>query len=79
MKEDQLTPWFPAEVKPVHVGVYEVEPMQLDSGFRWPIFSYWNGKLWGTACLSREDAEKWGLVFKTADQNRQWRGLRSKP
>jgi hypothetical protein len=35
------TPWFPAHIKPVNVGVYRVK-----SGMSmW--WSYWDGKRWG--------------------------------
>lgn len=41
MKKPKLTPWFPADVKPVHVGVYEVR----GSNHMW----LWNGSLWCSA------------------------------
>ncbi len=70
----KLTPWFPADVKPVRVGVYLVKsPLLLTGGF-----SYWDGKRWGWICYTRRDAaaEK---VYPGASQDKQWRGLAEKP
>lgn len=69
-----LTDWFPAEVKPVCVGVYEADNGS-SYGRKW--YSYWDGKQWGYAdtdhevafLLRGEETEAWDL-FPPA-----WRGL----
>lgn len=76
MKEDQLTPWFPAEVKPVHVGVYEVRRFYWDGGVMDDVRLRWNGNGWVYAhehhgARSGDYASVW--LCDT------WRGLRSKP
>lgn len=40
--EQKLTQWFPSEVKPVHIGVYEVS--RQNSHGR--AFSRWDGEIW---------------------------------
>jgi hypothetical protein len=68
----KLTPWFPGDVKPARVGVYEKD---LDDGvFK---FSLWDGRKWrfcresvGSALRQRE---------RSAWQWANWRGLASEP
>lgn len=67
MKEENLTPWFPAEVKPVHVGFYQASIFAHEEG---PIM-WWTGKEW-------EWVDEDGIA-SPASQDRFWRGLRSKP
>jgi len=65
-----LTPWFPAHIKPVHVGVYETEM----EGVAWSKgFSFWNGKRWGNT----EILPEWALDDKGV-QGKKWRGLKEK-
>lgn len=63
----KLTPWFPADVKPVHVGWYCTDdPLRGgESAFTW----YWDGRHW------RADKGDWICN----QQNRQWRGLANPP
>lgn len=69
MKKFKLTPWFPPEIKPVHVGFYHIGKLDFDP--RNDIFyeahnnSYWDGKSW-LAPISR---------IKSYYQNRYWRGI----
>lgn len=77
MKEDQLTPWFPAEVKPVHVGPYPTKtPGTSTDGFSW-----WDGNEWGLQYefLSNCVKYKTHMGFLRSNQVKIWRGLRSKP
>lgn len=68
----EMTDWFPAEVKPVHVGVYETN-MGLGNGF-----SHWDGKAWGAEYLRLDDALLWSPL-DVGRQQKKWRGLRNKP
>jgi hypothetical protein len=48
-----LTPWFPPEVKPVHVGAYRT---------RWigdrELYSWWNGRYWGLSMTTPRAAAR---------------------
>lgn len=70
-KELKLTDWFPADVKPVHVGIYECRNHQVQET---TFYYYWNGTIWeygGQPSIH--------LVFrckkKSTVQNKIWRGL----
>jgi len=67
----KLTPWYPAHVKPVRKGVYEMDAW--DSWFR-----YWDGKHWYCGAFTPEDAyEEWLDGRTIADADFDWRGLAS--
>ena len=65
----KLTPWYPPEIKPLHVGVYERDYSQKG---RW--YCFWDGNYFGCAqsqtIFCTEDV--------SLDQNIPWRGLTSK-
>jgi hypothetical protein len=67
-----LTDWYPADVKPVRVGVYETKSPVLAGDPGW--YAYWNGDAWSWGFLS-----KYSAYLKRKErgkfQNRQWRGL----
>lgn len=74
MKEDQLTPWFPAEVKPVRIGFYQTMfGSTLSEGY-----SFWDGKNWWCQYKGLDRAIFWGSRDGKGDQTKIWRGLRSK-
>jgi len=63
----KMTHWFPVNIKPVHVGVYETDL----AGYLG--YSYWNGKWW---C---DTAQKPGLAGKRPGmQKKKWRGFKEK-
>jgi hypothetical protein len=64
------TEWFPADVKPVHVGIYQVESY-LFFGEVW--HAHWDGKLWSTAYMLPEYVNE---HEKGSNQDRIWRGLK---
>ena len=66
----KLTPWFPPEVKPVRVGVYDFGA--------W--YRFWNGSDWkqGTSSVEGAYLLRHGPVSKIAN-HQQWRGLAEKP
>ena len=76
----KLTEWFPAEIKPVRVGVYEVSNC---FGEKIGNFAYWDGKKWSGYNETIEGAihnYNTAAEFQNrADQNKQWRGLAEKP
>lgn len=71
--DDMLTPEFPADVKPVRPGVYQVRPHLHAAGWS---FSRWNGRYWS---LFRSTAAKAARsTFPSGTQNKRWRGLKEK-
>lgn len=69
-----LTPWFPTDVKPVRVGVYETR-FQLQVA-DWSFgYSYWDGTRWANAAGSVDSAHAIRDWFDGAIQEKQWRGL----
>jgi hypothetical protein len=73
-KDMTLTKWFPTDVKPVHIGVYEIKfhlyEDQWDQGY-----AYWNGKEWS----NNRHTVKWAYInrdhIEGAIQEKKWRGL----
>jgi len=71
----KLTKWFPASVKPVRAGVYEVDTPEC-LGNR---YSYWNGSCFEICTahcgLPKNRCESWDMRAINA----RWRGLASNP
>lgn len=73
MKKPKLTRWFPGHIKPVHVGVYQVDLLASCL-----CYQHWNGVFFGLYsatigdALLREDKRSWA-------QHENWRGLSEKP
>lgn len=73
MSKPKLTDWFPANVKPVHVGVYEVESDDLSLGY-----SFYDGLYFrGIRKTVDETASAIPHVWDHVDL--MWRGLAEKP
>lgn len=74
------TPWFSPDVKPVHVGIYEVE---VESG--WMAWSHFDGVRWNGAWSSPEGAAMHADWFARycgegmATNLIKWRGLARRP
>lgn len=71
--DDDLTPWFPPDVKPVHEGVYQTRNLK---GLL--TFQYWNGKFWGLY-RSRVDWASMSRNHTSIRQQNPWRGLSKQP
>jgi hypothetical protein len=75
--KQKLTPWFPADVKPVHVGLYETDCYNTCQ----KSYQFWNGEYWGLQCFE-EDIKPF---FPERAKNKSryqyvcWRGLAEKP
>jgi hypothetical protein len=64
------TAWFPAHIKPVHKGVYQI---RTESG---SCYSQWDGEKW--CCMHRDKdvaARQWLVSWC---QDYAWRGLTEK-
>lgn len=68
-----LTEWFPAEVKPVHVGVYET-----GSGLI-PWYRYFDGTYWHTGGVDPDDALDRYERHNVSIAATTWRGLSHPP
>ena len=68
----KLTPWFPGDVKPAHIGVYE---RPIGSVTR---YSYWDGKTWRCSGRTPELALQYSPVMSVFSKSR-WGGLASVP
>jgi hypothetical protein len=71
---EKLTPWFPADVKPVRVGVYQTKVDALP-GERF--YNYWDGGSWHGGESTP------AVAYKHCDYQPDgvdyWRGLSRKP
>jgi len=77
MSDEKLTPWFSAEVKPVHIGVYQVDDGDDIDG-EW--YAYYDGSRFGYRCwISAEDAYQSRMAKTDCKPMVAWRGLVVKP
>lgn len=74
MSKWKKTKWYPARIKPVHVGVYETESPYGGGGR----FQHWNGSFWGLYMPSVDSAMR-VCKEKSRIQNTKWRGLAQPP
>jgi hypothetical protein len=65
----KLTPWFPANAKPVRVGVYEIKKDGMPAWYR-----RWDGKYWYLGDINPETAAQENIVLGSS-MPRPWRGL----
>jgi hypothetical protein len=71
----KLTPWFPANVKPVRAGVYEVKG---DPKYKW--HRYWDGKDWYCGSFTPNGAvANFNEYRLRAVIKFPWRGLAEEP
>ena len=70
MKKPELTPWFPADVTPVHVGVYATQ-FCVDAPY-----SKWNGVHWMDSRPTIEGADRTKHI---GAHRKSWRGLAADP
>lgn len=74
----KLTPWFQKNVKPVHVGVYEVDRTHANKISAW--YAYWNGeKFMFRSSVSPYDAYNNSNFPSIIGDYTTWRGLAEKP
>lgn len=73
----KMTPWFPPEIRPVHVGEYEVR-----SVWNYAVLLRWfDGEFW--SCVYSPDEPKEMRIrerqYVSAYQEITWRGLAKEP
>lgn len=78
--ENDLTPWFPPDVKPVHEGVYEIKnPIPA----RTSGYSHWDGKQWGPLYDTIDICFNMAAVYVGVPGvwavGKKWRGLNKQP
>lgn len=71
MRKRKLTPFYPGEIMPVWVGVYETLTQLGNEIVR---FRYWNGKHWCVGAPNPKVAMLW-KSFPLANHFPAWRGL----
>lgn len=64
----RLTPWYPANIKPVREGPYQTK-VQGYLGY-----SFWSDGRWGNQCGSVADLCLQGGRMP-GEQNKEWRGM----
>jgi len=74
MSTPELTPWFPADVKPARVGVYQVDPDCRDA---W--YSYFDGRRFGWQTIDPEGAYLLRAEETMLSGKQVWRGLAQDP
>ena len=62
------TPWFSPEVKPEHIGVYEID---VDGDL---LYAYWTGDYWLPVAYSPQEAEE-QVQTPAKNQAKVWRGF----
>ncbi|WP_257835249.1 hypothetical protein [Burkholderia glumae] len=70
----KVTDWYPASVKPVRVGVYEIQDGTSD--IFGPVYSYWNGSRFGYRSSLPERAFLMRKEETMALPVIRWRGLK---
>ena len=71
----KYTPWFPADVKPARVGVYQTgDPSDIED----QLYQHWNGRHWGM-CADTIAEAKAVADDRSFFQNEPWRGLAKAP
>ena len=74
--KNKMTPWFPAHIKPVREGVYEIQWWYVDC---WDYgFSYWNGEQWTNSTETPEKALLHKKRTGGAIQDKKRRGITEK-
>jgi hypothetical protein len=68
-----LTPWFSAEVRPAHDGVYETRDCDGIVSYQ-----HWNGDFWGFFAFTIKEAYEGG-DSPSYQQHNDWRGLAEDP
>ena len=66
----KLTQWFPGDVKPVHVGVYERRLKFKTNVY----YSRWDGENWLFMCGTVDKAAH--QIFDSGYQSLPWRGVK---
>lgn len=75
--KQKLTPWFPPEIKPVHIGVYQRKGLNGEV-----YFNRWNGRFWlqgwnvkcGNSFIEANKSQSQSFL-----PDRKWRGLAEQP
>lgn len=66
----KLSQWHSGKVKPVHVGVYEVQPSQ-----EYKYYSWFDGKIWRGHWLSIDTAFENKYYEYEGSKTKNWRGI----
>lgn len=75
VKKYAKTTWFPGNMKPVHVGVYERNHKLSGKA----LFQFWNGKYFGLLANAPDQAVNGKFRKSWLQKQKPWRGLAVKP
>ena len=70
----KLTPWYPGDVKPVRVGVYQRDYSGTTFSCHRSQYCYWNGRHWGMYGTTVSSAKRWSYAV-SGWQVLPWRGV----
>lgn len=70
MRKPKLTPWYPAGVNPVHIGIYETRMQIVPEWYR-----YWDGERWYVGSETPDEACNQFRLNEIAWHRKEWRGL----
>lgn len=73
-----LTPVFTPSKKPARAGVYMASELKQPIEQGLPLYSLWDGEIWGCTHASVEQAAT-HPDFEFAKQQKYWRGLAEEP
>ena len=70
--KQKLTPWYPGEIKPIRIGVYERQYPARS----WTSYCYWDGRIFSQGWKAPEPAKEYrNLPSASSYQNLPWRGV----
>jgi len=75
--DPRKTPWYPPDVNPARVGVYEVS-----SGAHFSHYRFWNGSVWCLGAVTIEGARCFAKIPDVRfakSEGGEWRGLSKRP
>jgi hypothetical protein len=73
MTELTLTEWYPASIKPVRKGIYNVSCRSEDQSGKW--YSYWNGVSFMYYGIDPRSAMKYRKEKGCGNDTKSWRGI----
>lgn len=79
MSAPKLTQWFPGDVRPARIGVYERNFYFRERYLRALKFAFWNGEFWSPCQLSKDEAIFMSRSAYQLNRLIGWRGLAQDP
>jgi hypothetical protein len=75
-KNDERTIWFPQDIFPLRVGIYEISKVSYDEPYRVSGYAHWDGKKWHDSSVLLADCINQKRSKQTSrDYGYMWRGF----